>query len=82
MTLHHDNKIILQPLGLMTISEVTMNETDDEWLDKAKSWISADCIFGEREVFLLTEFRRVLKSAPRQHRITKRNAQFLVRYNQ
>ena len=70
------DKIILQPTAMMSIAEATLPESDDEWMDIARKRISKDVLFGEREKFMLSQCRQMLKNAPPAPPVGKREAVF------
>ena len=57
-------RVVPSPQSLISVAEVTLPETEDEWLGVARRWFDGGTMFGDREIFLLTEFRRALQNAP------------------
>jgi hypothetical protein len=84
MTLYcaETKKIIMQPLTMMTIVEVTLCHDDDTWWDEAKKWFTADSLVDYRVETMMDGFRKVLQTASQMQEIGKREAVFMVRYTQ
>jgi len=69
-------RVVPSPQALISVAEVTLPETEEEWLSVARRWFDGSTMFGDREVFLLTELRKALQNAPAAPTAITRKARF------